>query len=81
MDQIDKRGKLQEKPFTFRETKDGKVFIYWQGKQITILKGKAAGKFIGNILKINPDEAQLLMARVTGHFKHGNEHNDAKKGR
>lgn len=79
MNKIDKRGKLQEKPFTFRETKGGKVFIYWHGKQITILKGETAGKFIGNISKINPDEAQLLMARVTGHFKHGNEHN-AKKG-
>ena len=80
MEQVDKRGKLQEKPFTFRETKDGKVFIYLHGKQITILRGKIAGKFTENISKINPDEAQLLMARVTGHFKHGNEHN-AKKSR
>ena len=70
---IDKRGKLQEKPFTFRGTKDGKVFIYWHGKQIMILKGEVAGKFIESISKLNPEESQLLMARETGHFKHGNE--------
>ena len=69
----DKRGKLQVEPFTFRETKDGKVFIYWHGKQIMILKGKAAGKFITNIANADPQQAQLLMAQVTGHFKHGNE--------
>lgn len=73
MDDIDKRGKLQEKPFTFRETKDGKVFIRWHGRQIMILKGKAAGKFMSSIEGVGPQEAQLLMARVTGHFKHGNE--------
>lgn len=73
MDEIDKRGKLQEKPFTFRATKDGKVFIQWHGKQITILKGGTASKFLENISKMNPEQAQLLMARVTGHFKHGNE--------
>ncbi len=73
MKNIDKRGKLQENPFTFRAIKDGKVFIYWHGKQIMILKGKAADKFTESISKMNPAEAQLLMARVTGHFKHGNE--------
>lgn len=73
MKNIDRRGKLQENPFTFRAIKDGKVFIYWHGKQIMILKGKAADKFTESISKMNPAEAQLLMARVTGHFKHGNE--------
>lgn len=73
MNKIDKRGKLQEKPFTFRETRDGKVFIYWRGKQITILKGKTAVKFLRDIANAGAEQAQLLMARVTGHFKHGNE--------
>ncbi len=73
MNRIDKRGKLQEKPFTFRETRDGKVFIDWHGKQITILKGKAAAKFLRDIAEASDEQAKLLMARVTGHFKHGNE--------
>lgn len=73
MTNTDKRGKLQEEPFTFRGTKDGKVFIYWHGKQILFLKEKAAGKFLANIANADSQQSQLLMARVTGHFKHGNE--------
>jgi hypothetical protein len=73
MSGIDKRGKLEEQPFTYRITKDGKVFIHWHGRQIMILKGEAAEKFITAIEQADTQQAQLLMARVTGHFKHGNE--------
>ena len=70
---IDKRSKLQAEPFTFHETKDGTVLIYWHGKQIMILSEKKAGRFLQAIAQANAHEAQLLMARVTGNFKHGNE--------
>ena len=73
MSGVDKRGKLEERPFTYRKTKDGKVFIYWHGRQIMILKGESAEKFITSIEQAESQQAQLLMARVTGHFKHGNE--------
>jgi hypothetical protein len=73
MNSIDKRGKLKEEPFTFRITKEGKVFIHWQGKQVTVLKGSAADKFKEAIANTETDQAQLIMARATGHFKHGNE--------
>jgi hypothetical protein len=73
MKEIDKRGKLAEAPFAFRATKDGKVFIHWQGKLVTTLRGGAAEKFLKSMADANPAQAQLLMARVTGHFKHGNE--------
>ena len=73
MSGIDKRGKLEEQPFTYRITKDGKVFVHWHGRQIMILKGEAAEKFITAIAQADTQQAQLLMARVTGHFKHGNE--------
>lgn len=73
MSEIDKRGRLEEEPFTFQSTKDGKVFIYWSGKLVTTLRGKAAEKFLRSMANANPAQAQLLMARVTGHFKHGNE--------
>jgi hypothetical protein len=75
MSGIDKRGKLEEQPFIFQATKDGKVFIHWQGKLVTTLRGKAAEKFLKSMADANPTQAQLLMARVTGHFKHGNEKN------
>lgn len=73
MNSIDKRGKLKEEPFTFRIAKEGKVFIHWHGKQVMILKGSAADKFKEAIAKAESDQVQLIMARVTGHFKHGNE--------
>ncbi len=62
-----------ENVFTHRITKDGKVFIYWYGKQVTIIKGKQASKFISKINRANQEEQQLLMAKITGNFKRGNE--------
>jgi hypothetical protein len=73
MGSVDRRGRLKEGPFTFRATKDRKVFIQWHGKQIMILKGSAAEKFISSVTTADAQQAQLLMAKVTGHFKHGNE--------
>lgn len=73
MGDIDQRGKLAENPFSFRTTKDRKVFIHWNGKQVMVLKGKAAEKFLAEINDADEHQAQLLMAKATGHFKHGNE--------
>lgn len=71
--QIDKRGKLAEDVFTYRTTKDKKVFIYWHGRQVTVLSGNKAENFIGSIANAVGKEAQLIMAKATGNFKHGNE--------
>jgi hypothetical protein len=73
MSEIDKRGKLAEQPFTYQTTKDGKVFIHWQGKPVATLQGKAAEKFLKSMADADSAQAQLLIVRVTGHFKHGNE--------
>ena len=73
MGQIDQRGKLAEEPFSFRQTKAGDVFISWNGKTVTTLKGKAATTFLTKIANLDYENAQLLMAKATGHFKHGNE--------
>lgn len=78
MNLVDRREKLQERPFSFRETKDGKVFIAWHGKPAVTLQGKAAEKFLAALSAADADQAQLLMARVTGNFKRGNE--KSKKG-
>ncbi len=78
MHPVDRRGKLQERPFSFRETKDGKVFIAWHGKPVITLQGKAAEKFLAAATSADAKQAQLLMARITGNFKRGNE--KSKKG-
>jgi len=69
----DKRGILDEDVFTYRITKDKKVFISWYGKQVMTLSGRNAENFISKIEKVEGKQAQLIMAKVTGHFKHGNE--------
>jgi len=49
MSNIDKRGVLDEEIFTYKTNKDGKVFISYEGKQVTILSGKKAEDFIRKI--------------------------------
>jgi len=70
---IDKRGRLEEEVFSYRVSKDKKVFIYWNGKIITTLTGKKAESFILAISATEGKDAQLIMAKATGNFKHGNE--------
>ena len=70
---IDKRGVLEEEVFAYRITKDRKVFISWHGKQVTILSDRKAEGFINDIENANGKDAQLIMAKATGHFKQGNE--------
>lgn len=73
MNEVDKRNRLDEEPFSYKVSKDKKVFIYWYGKQVTILKGKESDKFLERIEKADSKEKQLIMAKITGNFKHGNE--------
>ena len=73
MGEIDKRGILDDEVFSYRALKDGKVFVYWREKHVTTLAGKDAHKFLARIESLDGKDAQLVMAKVTGHFKHGNE--------
>jgi hypothetical protein len=62
-----------ETNFSFQTTKDGRVFNSWQGRQVVILKGKQAQRFTTQSPGLDADGRQLLMARMTGNFKRGNE--------
>jgi hypothetical protein len=73
MGEADKRNKLDESPFTFEVSKDKNVFIFWRGKRVTILKEKVSDRFLERIRNADQKEAQLIMAKVTGNFKRGNE--------
>ncbi len=70
---IDQRHKLDDELFSYRVSKDRKVFIFWRGKQIMILKDPAVSKFMREVADADPHQAQLLIAKLTGNFKHGNE--------
>ncbi|MBU3144513.1 hypothetical protein KPL50_13305 [Clostridium sp. CF012] len=73
LNEINKRNKLEEQFFSYKVSKDNKVFVFWYGKQVLILKGKESEKFLAKIRNANSKEAQLILAKVTGNFKRGNE--------
>lgn len=74
MDGIDKRNRLEDNPFSFKISKDNTVFIEFHGKRVKILKGKEVEKFLKRIeLAGNDKEVQLILAKITGNFKRGNE--------
>lgn len=74
VDGIDKRNRLDENPFSYKISKDNTVFIEFHGKRVKILKGKEGEKFLKRIeLAGNDKEVQLILAKITGNFKRGNE--------
>ncbi len=81
MNPTDQRGYLESQPFSYRK-KNGKVFVFWESKEVKILKGRAAEKFLADVSDAGSSEAQLLMAKLTGNFKRGNERrqNPFRKG-
>ncbi len=70
---IDKRNRLDEEVFSFQVRKDGRVVIAWYQKPVKTLAGAEAQKFLRRIDGLEGKAAQLVMAKATGHFKHGNE--------
>lgn len=73
MSEVDKRNRLDETIFSYRSLKDGRILIFWHGKPVKTLAGVDAQKFPARIAGLDAKAAQLVMAKVTGNFKHGNE--------
>ncbi|WP_454639220.1 hypothetical protein [Bacillus mycoides] len=74
MKKTDKRNRLDDMMFHYRVTKNNIALIEYNGKQIIILKGNDAEKFLNKINRAsNEKEKQLIMAKITGNFKRGNE--------
>ena len=68
-----KRDGLEDSPFSYRATGDGKVFISWRGQQVMILKGDKAATFLARIEGLDDAGQQMAMVKITGNFKRGNE--------
>lgn len=64
---------LESEPFSYREAKDGRVLIEWNGRRAGILTGAQAARFLAVVDGADRECRQLEMARVTGNFKRGNE--------
>lgn len=75
--ETDARGQLDSEPFAWRSSKDGAVFVTHEGRAAVTLRGAAATSLLAK-LRDAPDARaeQLLLARVTGNFKRGNERRD-----
>ena len=71
--ETDRRGRLAEEPFSYRTTKDGQLFIGWQGRQVLTLKGADARRLFARLADLDAAGVQLALAKATGNFKHGNE--------
>jgi hypothetical protein len=70
---IDARQILEGQPFSYRGAKDGTVFLEYHGRVVKTLSGNAAARFLSAVENLESAEAQLLMAKLTGNFKRGNE--------
>jgi hypothetical protein len=59
--------------FTYRVKKSGEVEIFHRGRLASTLRGNDAEDFKQEAQDETSAEAQQLMARITGNYKHGNE--------
>lgn len=63
----------EEQSFTYRVTKDQKVFISYEGKQVMVVTKNRARELIEDLEFADEEEEQHLLARITGNFKRGHE--------
>lgn len=59
--------------FSWSQTADGRVFIDWSGRTVTVLAGAEAARFLSRVAGADEATTQGLMARATGNFRRGNE--------
>ena len=59
--------------FTYRSRKNGDLEILHRGRLASTLRGTDAAEFIRDLQDASADDAQQIMARVTGNYKRGNE--------
>ena len=70
----DRRGRLSSDPFEHRATKDGRVLISRGGRAVATVAASKAARLLSAIEVAEDDRAvQQLLARATGHYRHGNE--------
>lgn len=63
---------LEDDPFTWQVTKDGRVLVFRGGQRVAIVAGAHADRLRPR-LEGSPEAAQRALARVTGNYRRGNE--------
>jgi hypothetical protein len=67
---------MGKEPFSYRITKNSKVFVYWHGrpgKREIALKRARAEKLIIELPAMALEQKQFALAQATDNFKRGNE--------
>lgn len=64
---------VRECPFDYRATKSGLLIISNNGRAVATLSGRECTRLLSKLESATKEQAQLAMAKATGHFKHGNE--------
>ena len=59
--------------FAYQAAKGGEVRITRHGRAIATLRGDVAASFLADVQAADDEERQLLMARLTGNYRRGNE--------
>jgi hypothetical protein len=63
---------LEDDPFSWQVTKDGRVLVSRGGRQVAVVAGADADRLRPR-LEGSPRTAQQALARVTGNYRRGNE--------
>lgn len=64
---------LSNQPFSYQKLSKERIQIYHNGRIAKILSAREGVKFLQKIVQLESHDAQLLMAKITGQFKFGNE--------
>jgi len=70
---------LKEQPFSYQMSKDGTVRIFRSNRLASTLRGNESVRFLSKIASAEDQSAQLIMAKITGQFKFGNEKDRRQK--
>jgi hypothetical protein len=75
---VDNHGGLENFPFSYYEGGE-KVFICYNRRQVMIQKGQKAKSFLARMTGCDRAAQQIVMAKITGNFKRGNERQGGTK--
>ena len=71
---IDARSRLDDDPFSHRTTKSGQVLVSHGGRRVAVVGGEKAHRLVARLAAAgSEEERQLLLAKATGNYRHGNE--------
>lgn len=63
---------LEQDPFGYRITQDGRVLVSRGGRLVVILAGSTADRLVSRLGR-DEETDQALLARATGNYRRGNE--------